>query len=126
MKKELLTKGIAIIPDDWIVLPSENGTHALVVEVRNGHRFRCPHFFIRSDKTAAQLTDEESDEIRAQCKEVSPEFQEAIKHEAVPIINVNDNKQISAWKAGTTFGIFDIPTLEETSYPPYGAYTIYF
>lgn len=126
MKRVNLTNGIAIIPDEWIVLSSEKGSHALVVEVRNGQRFHCPHFFIRSDKASAQLSDDEWDEIRTLCAEESPEFQEAMKHETVPITNVNDTKQISAWRAGTTFGIFDIPTFEETSYPPYGAYTIYF
>ena len=66
MKTILLKNGYVQYPDEWVAVKNMDPIqcdYCGVVEVRNGNKYKCPHFVFFLDKPILKITDEDRNHI---------------------------------------------------------------
>lgn len=122
MKKVEIDGGYAIFPQDWVVVDearAKNCKHVGVIEVRNGVRYKCPHFIIFSEIPINQFNNDMQDMYLDRCQIAYPDFRRIRAMQIKPIYDENNfllNGEL--WEQAPTIGVFAMPTYgEDTSFP---------
>lgn len=122
MKKIEINGGYAIFPADWVVVDearAKNCKHVGVVEVRNGAKYKCPHFVLFSEVPIGDFDSNLWDMYLNRCEIKHPDFRRIRAMQLEPVYDENNillNAEL--WEQAPTIGIFSMPTYgQDTSFP---------
>lgn len=122
MKKIEINGGYVIFPNDWVVVDeasAKNCKYVGVVEVRNGIKYKCPHFVLFSEIPIVEFDNNIQDIFLDRCEIAYPDFRRIRAMQVKPVYDEN-NHMLNAqlWEQAPTIGVFEIPVYgQDTSFP---------
>ena len=128
MKKVEIDGGYAIFPADWVIVDearAKNCKYVGVVEVRNGAKYRCPHFVLFSEIPIGDFDSNLWDAYLNRCEVRYPDFRRIRAMQLEPVYD--ENNQILNGELilqAPHIGIFPMPVYGRDVAFPAGAMVV--